>query len=124
MLDACDAEQLIESVWNSDAPAVELPAAWTDFFNRAGAMDRYYDEKRRFHRYYLRARGALEVDGALHPIIVKDVSRVGVGFYSAAQWFPRDAGRVLLPTGRDFEIRVARCVRIQKNCYECGTRHE
>ncbi|MCE3019043.1 MAG: hypothetical protein ACK56W_16625 [Pirellula sp.] len=52
-------------------------------------------------------------------VIVKDLSRSGVGFISHQQWFPSQVIELTLATGK-IHGRVARARRIAASCYEIG----
>jgi hypothetical protein len=108
---------------------VELPAAWSDFFDHRGPTPTCPRERRRFPRPYLRAMAALRHQRSLpalarsttwHKVYTKDVSRAGVGFLHSEQLFPMEQMRLVMPDGRCRRIEVVRCRRIQERCFEIG----
>jgi len=121
MLDCTHADQLINDVWESSSARVELPEEWVDFFDYRGRVSTSFNSRRQFHRFYLRQRAVAVKNGVLYPVCTKDLSRRGIGFYCGRQLFPRDQVRLLLPNEKFLEVTIVRCLRINENCYECGT---
>jgi hypothetical protein len=89
------------------------------------------DENRRFPRFYVRGLGALEScqslpgkprTGAWHGVYTKDISREGVGFLHSEQLYPRERMRIVLTDGVPRLMEVIHCRRIQRRCYEIGSR--
>ena len=110
---------------------IDLPVAWRNFFDESGVMPTCIGDTRRFPRFYVRGKGALECRQSLpgkprpaqwHGIYTKNVSREGLGFLHSEQLFPRERMRVLLVDGVLRAIEVACCRRIQRRCYEIGAR--
>ena len=123
---------------NSDSPLavatnvfpcrVVLPAEWTDFFERRGPQLHYGEDSRRFIRTHFPAKALMEL-GATHAsipreferhvVLMKDISRGGVGFLHSAQLYPNERVALVFPTGRRSYI-VMRCLRHNDLCFEIG----
>ena len=108
---------------------LELPASWSDFFDRHGAMPALRAEKRRFPRSYLRGVAALAYRQSLpalpraetwHAVYTKDVSRGGIAFLHSDPLYPMEQMNLALPDGKSLIVEVVRCRRIQSRCFEIG----
>jgi len=121
MLDLRNSRELIESHWNSLDLRAELPCAEKEYWDRSGPMRVQSDSQRRYHRYYLREIGVVHRDGQDLAVYAKDVSRMGVGFYSPIQLFPCDWVELQLPGKKTLTLQITRCLRIRARCFECGT---
>jgi hypothetical protein len=131
MLDLHDDPKALSAWVASCACEVELPPNWQGFFDRTGVMSTLADENRRFPRFYVRGLGALEScqslpgkprDGGWHGVYTKDISREGVGFLHSEQLYPRERMRIVLTDGVPRLMEVIHCRRIQRRCYEIGSR--
>jgi hypothetical protein len=49
-----------------------------------------------------------------------DISKNGLGFYHSEQLFPKEHVKIVLHDGNIYELEVARCKRIQDNCFLIG----
>lgn len=127
MLDAVGLEEVNEAL---DAPPcrVVLPPAWKDDFTRRGPQPVRLDEDRRYVRSRLRMQVLMDLTTTIplvvrtcekHVVLMKDISRDGVGFLHSAQLFPGERVQLWLPTGRR-EYTVVRCLRHNDSCYEIG----
>ncbi len=119
MLGISSSPELIEKLWASLPLRAQLPCSEDEFFAKeAGPGAR--DSRRRFHRFPLRRTGILQKGEAFYAIYTKDLSRMGVGFLSPIQLFPREHITVWLPQQK-LRLITARCRRLERACYECGT---
>lgn len=107
---------------------VELPADWTDYFDRRGPGPIDPNNERRFHRHFLRGIALLESRSSLPAIArdkgyasvyTKDICREGLGFLHVEQLYPGEKLDLRLKTGRR-SIEVVRCLRHNSSCYEIG----
>lgn len=121
MLDDHDENEQVITSCDLPPCQVELPEEWSDFFSVSGLSDSRYDDQRRFSRRRHRRKAILERNGAFYTVYTKDVSRTGVGLLHHEQMFPCEKVKIWLPGNLNFSLRVTRCLRIQKHCYECGT---
>jgi hypothetical protein len=118
-----DEERLIEGAWESAQVQTQLPAAMAkSFFAHSGPMRGHFDNRRSFHRYYLRDKALLTRGESLLGVYTKDVSRQGICLLSPLQLFPKERVELWLPNGSIYQLQVVRCRRECDHCFDCGTR--
>ena len=116
-------ERLNQDVWESAQERLQLPAAMAKtFFGHTGPMRGHFDNRRSFHRYYLRGKGLLTRGESSIGVYTKDISRQGICLLSPVQLFPKDRVELRLPNGSVYQLQIVRCRREFDNCFECGTR--
>ena len=120
MLDRGNARSLIDYAWTEIGCDVQIPADWSDFFQRRGETPLRYEERRRHRRYYLRQRAVLIEDKKRECVYTFDVSRSGIGFLHHRQLLPKQSFRICLANGRIAHISIERCRRVAERCYQCG----
>ncbi len=108
---------------------VELPDNWKPtYFDEHGVAKPSLDERRRFARHAFRTKAVLEIETSLPAIersaervavLLRDVSRNGVGFLHAEQLFPNERCRLWLPTNL-VPINVLCCRQFNPRCYLIG----
>jgi PilZ domain len=122
MLGRDDEQKVIDDLWESAAAKAQLPGALSrDFFDRRGPMTLHFENKRNYHRYYMRGKALLKRGDVLFGTYTKDVSRQGLGFLSPVQLMPKERVKLQLPTA-ELSLEVARCRRVDNACFECGAR--
>ena len=121
MLDVYDENEMISQLRDQLPCRIELPEEWDDFFALSGVSDPKFDDRRRFSRRRHRRKAILERNDVFFTVYTKDVSRIGIGLLHPEQLFPGERVKIWLPGKLRFALRVTRCLRIQKRCYECGT---
>ena len=121
MLDLRNTRELIEYHWNSLGPRPELPCSEKEYWNQSGPMRVHADTQRRYNRTYLRGIGILHGKERNLAIFVKDLSRMGIGFYSPVQLFPCDWVELQLSGKKLLNLQITRCLRIRDRCFECGS---
>jgi hypothetical protein len=115
-------QKLINRLWACATATAQLPEAMSkDFFAHRGPMESHFDNKRNYHRYYLRTKALVKRGQAVLGTYTKDVSRQGVGFLSPVQLLPKERVILHLPTA-ELSLEVARCRRVDQGCFECGAR--
>jgi len=82
----------------------------------------YADNRRQYHRYYLRSKALLKRGDTTIGGYTKDISRQGVCLLSPLQLLPKERVKLTLPNGAAYSLQVVRCRRVFDNCFECGTR--
>ena len=92
-----------------------------EFFAPKGATPSYYDNKRTYHRYFMRGKAVLKRGTTMLGTYTKDVSRQGVGFLSPVQLMPKELVKLRLAT-TELSLEVARCRRLDQGCFDCGAR--
>lgn len=122
MLDLCNSRELIEQQWKSLDLRPELPGKeGEEYWDQSGPMRIHSESQRRYNRFYLRGIGIVHYQQQDLAVYVKDLSRMGVGFYSPVQLFPCDSVELQLPGQRTLRLQITRCLRIQERCFDCGT---
>ena len=121
MLDLRNTRELIECHWNSLSLRSELPCSEKEYWNQSGPVKVQADTQRRYNRTYLRGIGILHCKEQDLAVFVKDLSRMGIGFYSPVQLFPCDSVALQLPGKKSLILQITRCLRIRDCCFECGS---
>jgi len=107
---------------------VVLPAEWKDFFQRRGPQLHYGEDNRRYIRTHFPTKALMEIGSThasiprefeRHVVLMKDISRQGVGFLHSVQLFPNERVELIFPTGRRSYL-VVRCLRHNDLCFEIG----
>jgi len=115
--------KLIARLWETTEPKVRLPEKLgSEFFNPAGPMPVHQDSRRGYHRYFMRGKAILKRNGVMLGSYTKDVSRQGVGFLSPVPLLPLQRVQLHLINGTELKLEVARCRRVDQNCFDCGAR--
>jgi hypothetical protein len=120
MLDLIDATTLTEASWQELASRAELPCSWQEYMAGAGAVQTTPDDGRKYCRIALRGIAIIFVDEQAHAAYAKDVSKVGMGFFSPVNLLPRTCIRLWVPGRSLLRLRVSRCRRLGERCFECG----
>jgi hypothetical protein len=122
MLEVDNGQKLIDDLWEATSSKVQLSESISKrFFSVKGPTPTYYDNKRTYHRYFMRGKAVLKRGKCLFGSYTKDLSRQGVGFLSPVQLLPKELVKLRLPT-TELSLEVARCRRLDQGCYDCGGR--
>jgi hypothetical protein len=122
MLECAHEQKMIDDLWNCAVTKVQLPEELSqDFFARRGTTPGYYENKRNYHRYYMRGKALLKRGETVLGSYTKDISRQGVGFLSPVPLMPKERVKLHVPTA-ELSLEVARCRRLDQGCFECGAR--
>jgi hypothetical protein len=122
MLEIDYGKKLMEDLWDTTPTKVKLPESMVQqFFAMRGPMTVVHENRRGYHRYYMRGKAVLKRGTSLLGTYTKDVSRQGVGFLSPVQLMPKEKVQLRLPT-TELSLQVARCQRIGQECFDCGAR--
>jgi hypothetical protein len=120
MLEVDYGKKLMEELWEAAPTKVQLSGTFAErFFDVRGAMPLYHDNRRAYHRYFMRGKAVLKRGKALLGTYTKDVSRQGVGFLSPVQLLPKEKVQLRLPT-TELSLQIARCQRLDQGCFDCG----
>lgn len=122
MLDHSDATSLIDDAWDAAEPKTRLPKRWEAFLASRGPMPLYLNSRRAFHRFFLPHKAVLDWKDTRMAVYTKDISRQGIGVLTPVQLLPKERVQLRLANGREYELEIARCRRLDADCYECGTR--
>jgi hypothetical protein len=122
MLDLNHERQLVTELWDASENKVTIPPAIEkQFFQSHGPTPTYYDNRRSYHRYFMRGKAVLTRGDKNIGTYTKDVSRQGVGFLSPVQLMPQERVRLRIPSA-ELSLQVARCRRVTDGCYDCGAK--
>jgi hypothetical protein len=123
MLAVSPSEKVIDDAWEAADMIVQLPESLgTRFLEMHGPMPLYHENKRGYHRHYMRGKALLKRGETTLGTYTKDISRKGIGLLSPIQLLPLERVELLLPNGSTLHLEVARCRRVDKNCFDCGAR--
>lgn len=122
MLAVSPQQNLIDEAWDAADMTVQLPESMARFMEKRGAMPLYHENKRGFHRHYMRGKALLKRGNLTIGTYTKDISRQGVGLLSPVQLLPLERIELVLSNGAKLHLEVTRCRRIDKNCFDCGAR--
>ena len=107
---------------------VRLPASMARFFSETGYMPTAFIEKRSHARMRVRCESMITSVSApafvkrefvATRVLVKDLSRGGVGVLSHQQMWPTETFFIEL-NNRRLRARVVRCRKLGESCYEVG----
>ena len=122
MLEFDNGQKLMNDLWEATAAKVELPDSLRSaYFGAQGPVPLYHDNRRSFHRYYMRGKAVLKRGAMMIGTYTKDVSRQGVAFLSPVPLLPKERVKLCIPTA-ELNLEVSRCRRLNPNCFECGAR--
>jgi hypothetical protein len=122
MLDIDNDQTLMDDLWQATTSKVELrDPVRKAFFSAHGAGPIYYDNRRIYHRFFMRGKAVLKRGANMHGTYTKDVSRQGIGFLSPVPLLPKEKIKLRVAAA-ELSLEVTRCRRIDSACFECGAR--
>ena len=122
MLEFDNGKKLMNDLWEATATKVELPDSLRPtYFGAQGPTPLYHDNRRSFHRYYMRGKAVLKRKASMIGTYTKDVSRQGVAFLSPVPLLPKERVKLCIPSA-ELNLEVTRCRRLNPHCFECGAR--
>lgn len=124
MLDVGNEAELSLAEWQAVPSRAALPCSWAEYVGREAGDRIRADSRRRYARAPMCGIGVLSVGSIQHAVFTKDISRMGVGFYSPVNLFPRTLVELRLSGGRRLRLSVVRCRRLAQKCYEIGALFE
>jgi PilZ domain len=114
---------LIDELWKDAVSVAVLPASMRpQFFAKTGHLPVYHENQRAFHRHYLRRKAILKWREKMFGVFTKDISRQGIGLLSPVQLLPLEYVTLLLSSESSLQLKIARCRRIEKDCFDIGAR--
>jgi hypothetical protein len=134
MLDSSDQGQEVTAWIHSLPCTVMVPAKLLDDFEKSGPVPTVIDEMRCSVRFYCRGknhRAALEVrqnypavprQNEWRAVYATNISKRGCGILHSEPLYPGERFGLVLLTGARRSIEVAWCRRVDKNCFEVGSR--
>lgn len=122
MLELDNGQKLMDELWETTSAKVELSDPMRRlFFGVHGAGPIFHDNKRSYHRYYMRGKAVLKRGKTMLGTYTKDVSRQGVAFLSPVPLLPKERIKLRLPAA-EVSLEVMRCHRVSPACFECGAK--
>lgn len=109
---------------------VQLPPSLANFFSEGGFTDTTHFETRKHSRLRCRCEADLSIDWSPPMlersdcemrVLVKDVSKSGIGLLVHEQLWPEERVTIAF-MGRRAVATIVRCRRLGKDCYECGAK--
>jgi len=124
MLGLSNEKRLMDKLWRAAETTLELPKLEAKyFFEFRGPMPSgHFDNRRSYHRFYLRDKAILTRNETTLGVLTTDISRQGIGFLAPLQLLPKQRVQLLLTSGAEYYLQVARCRRRSENVFECGGR--
>jgi hypothetical protein len=120
MLETAPDEVIATFDWSKVQLQTQLPASLNDFFERHGMTPSHPDSRRRYNRFFLRSKAILRRNDAVIGVFSVDASRSGICFLSPIELGIGERVSIRLPKTKEFQLEIARCRRLEENCYECG----
>ncbi|QDT00651.1 PilZ domain-containing protein [Adhaeretor mobilis] len=120
MLDRCISTELMPTLWRSLPSQAMLPLGGAEFYGADRLQPALPDSRRQYARLNNRVPAILKLNDSHHAIYIRDASRLGMGLYSPVQLFPLSEVRIWLPDQEPLKMRVRRCLKQQRNCYQVG----
>ena len=124
MLGVGDATTVNQSAWEKLPVRTQLPWSWRRFVTDVGLGRAWPETRRQYERAPLRVQVVLRIGGVEYAGYAKDISRLGVGFFSPINLLPKQAVEMQLLNGKTMTLRIARCRRLGPQCFECGSLFE
>ena len=122
MLEVDHGQKLMDDLWEATASKVELPVALRpSYFGVQGPEPVFHDNRRTYHRYYMRGKAVLKRGTSMIGTYTKDVSRQGVAFLSPVALLPKERVKLRVTTA-ELSLEVTRCRRLELKCFECGAK--
>ena len=122
MLELDHGQKLMNDLWEATPSKVELPDSLRPaFFGVKGPVPLFHDNRRTYHRYFMRGKAVLKRGTSLIGTFTKDVSRQGVAFLSPVPLMPKERVKLRVPAA-ELSLEVTRCRRLDPKCFECGAR--
>lgn len=122
MLELDHGQKIMNDLWDATPSKVELPDALRPaYFNVQGPAPLFHDNRRTFHRYFMRGKAVLKRGTSMIGTYTKDVSRQGVAFLSPVPLLPKERVKLRVPAA-ELSLEVTRCRRLDPKCFECGAK--
>ena len=122
MLEIDHGQKLMDDLWEATTAQVELPESLkVEYFGVEGPGPCCADNRRTYHRYFMRSRAVLKRGKSIFGTLTKDISRQGVAFLSPVPLLPKERIKLRVPAA-ELSLEVNRCRRVSQNCFGCGAR--
>jgi hypothetical protein len=115
-------QKLMDDLWAATSAKVELSEPFKrKFMELQGPAPTYFDNRRTYHRYYMRGKAVLQRGNSAIGTYTKDISRQGIAFLSPVALLPKERVKLRVAT-KELSLEVTRCRRLEANCFECGAK--
>jgi hypothetical protein len=115
-------QKLMDDLWDATSAKVELSEPFKrKFMAQQGPVPVFFDNKRTYHRYYLRGKAVLERGKSTLGTYTKDISRQGIAFLAPVALLPKERVRLRV-AAKELSLEVTRCRRLEAKCFECGAK--
>ena len=122
MLEFDHGQKIMNDLWETTAAKVELPdSLGSTYFGVQGPEPLFHDNRRSYHRYFMRGKAVLKRGASMIGTYTKDVSRQGVAFLSPVPLLPKERVKLRVPA-TELSLEVTRCRRLDPKCFECGAK--
>ena len=122
MLEFDNGQKLMNDLWEATPAKVELPDSLRSaYFSVQGPEPLFHDNRRSYHRYFMRGKAVLKRGPSMIGTYTKDVSRQGVAFLSPVALLPKERVKLRVPA-TELNLEVTRCRRLDPKCFECGAK--
>jgi hypothetical protein len=122
MLEIDHGQKLISELWETTATKVELPESLkASYFSAHGPGPMFHDNRRTYHRYFMRGKAVLKRGHSNLGTLTKDISRQGIAFFSPVPLLPKERVVLHVPAA-ELNLEINRCRRVDQKCFECGAR--
>ena len=122
MLEFDNGQKLMNDLWEATPFKVDLPDSLRPvYFSAQGPEPLFHDNRRSYHRYYMRGKAVLKHGPSMIGTYTKDVSRQGVAFLSPVALLPKERVKLRVPA-TELSLEVTRCRRLEPKCFECGAK--
>jgi hypothetical protein len=122
MLEFDNGQKLMNDLWEATPAKVDLPESLRSaYFGAQGPEPLFHDNRRSYHRYFMRGKAVLKRGPSMIGTYTKDVSRQGVAFLSPVALLPKERVKLRVPA-TELSLEVTRCRRLDPKCFECGAK--
>lgn len=122
MLEIDHGQKLISELWETTATKVELPESLkVSYFSAHGPGPMFHDNRRTYHRYFMRGKAVLKRGQSNIGALTKDISRQGIAFFSPVPLLPKERVILHMPAA-ELNLEINRCRRVDQKCFECGAK--
>src|SRR3982751_4551348 len=99
MLEFDNGQKIMNDLWQATPSKVDLPESLRPtYFGAQGPAPLYHDNRRSFHRYFMRGKAVLKRRTSMIGTYTKDVSRQGVAFLSPVALLPKERVKLRVTT--------------------------
>ena len=122
MLERDHGKEVTDDPWRNAVSTARLPRSLSEkLFAAQGPMPLYFENRRGYHRYFMRGKAILLHGDSRLGVYTLDLSRQGIGILSPVPLLPKARVQIQLPKLK-LMMEIARCRRLDDGCFLCGAR--